>query len=91
MFVIDLNCIFPFFINLLLNYMCSYFLTFIQGVILSAKKANSAAAKATRAWGRGVSCSGVEKRNTDVPIDYKGPIPGIQVGQTWQYRLQACI
>uniref|UniRef100_A0A914W973 RING-type E3 ubiquitin transferase n=1 Tax=Plectus sambesii TaxID=2011161 RepID=A0A914W973_9BILA len=59
-----------------------------KGIKLSAKKANSAAAKATRAWGRGVSCSGVGNKNTDVPTDYKGPIPGIQVGQTWQYRLQ---
>lgn len=49
----------------------------------SAKKGNS-----TRDWGRGMACVGRTKECTIVPKDHYGPIPGIDVGTCWKYRLQ---
>ncbi|XP_023332891.1 E3 ubiquitin-protein ligase UHRF1 isoform X4 [Eurytemora carolleeae] len=42
----------------------------------------------SRDWGRGLATEGRSKECTIVPKDHFGPIPGIEVGMCWQYRLQ---
>ena len=41
-----------------------------------------------RDWGRGQATEGRSKECTIVAKDHFGPIPGIEVGMCWQYRLQ---
>uniref|UniRef100_A0A8D8VVT0 RING-type E3 ubiquitin transferase n=1 Tax=Cacopsylla melanoneura TaxID=428564 RepID=A0A8D8VVT0_9HEMI len=57
----------------------------------SKKKARMASSKSTstRDWGKGMACVGRTKVCTIVPSDHFGPIPGIEVGQTFLYRVQA--
>ncbi|XP_045779852.1 E3 ubiquitin-protein ligase UHRF1-like [Maniola jurtina] len=43
--------------------------------------------EATRDWGRGMACVGKTK-DSDMPADHFGPIPGIEVGMIWRYRMQ---
>lgn len=57
----------------------------------SKKKARMAStnSKSTRDWGKGMACVGRTKVCTIVPSDHFGPIPGIEVGQSYLYRFQA--
>lgn len=57
----------------------------------SKKKAKMASAnsKSKRDWGQGMACVGRTKVCTIVPSDHFGPIPGIEVGQSYLYRFQA--
>ena len=42
-----------------------------------------------RDWGRGYATAGRTKTCTKVDKNHFGPIPGIDVGMSWQYRIQA--
>jgi len=54
--------------------------------VVSAKKSKSLGANQAKAWGGGVSCSGVTKC-TIVPPEHVGPIPGVPVGSVWKHRI----
>ena len=45
-------------------------------------------AKISRDWGRGMATAGKTKTNTSIPKNHFGPIPGVDVGMSWQYRIQ---
>jgi E3 ubiquitin-protein ligase UHRF1 len=45
-------------------------------------------AKSTRDWGKGMACVGRTKECTLVPRNHYGPIPGVEVGTSWLYRVQ---
>ncbi|CAL1569345.1 unnamed protein product [Knipowitschia caucasica] len=57
----------------------------------SKKKAKmpSATTESQRDWGKGMACVGRTKECTIVPRTHYGPIPGIPVGTTWKFRVQA--
>lgn len=57
----------------------------------SKKKAKMASAKGntSRDWGKGFACAGRQKVCTIVPQNHFGPIPGVEVGTLWKFRLQA--
>lgn len=56
----------------------------------SKKKAKMASAKGntSRDWGKGFACAGRQKVCTIVPQNHFGPIPGVEVGTLWKFRLQ---
>ncbi|GIX75163.1 e3 ubiquitin-protein ligase UHRF1 [Caerostris extrusa] len=56
----------------------------------SKKKAKMASANssATRDWGKGMACVGRTKECTIVPPNHFGPIPGVEVGTMWKFRVQ---
>ena len=41
-----------------------------------------------RDWGRGMATAGRTKTNTSIAKGHFGPIPGMEVGMSWQYRIQ---
>ena len=41
-----------------------------------------------RDWGRGMATAGRSKTCTIVPKDHFGPVPGIEVGMGWEFRMQ---
>lgn len=41
-------------------------------------------------WGRGMACVGRRKECTIVPCNHFGPIPGVEVGSSWMFRVQVC-
>ena len=41
-----------------------------------------------RDWGKGMACSGRTKTCTIVGPEHAGPIPGIDCGMHWEYRMQ---
>ncbi|XP_048006035.1 E3 ubiquitin-protein ligase UHRF1-like [Leguminivora glycinivorella] len=45
------------------------------------------AATTTRDWGRGMACVGKTK-TCSMPANHFGPIPGIEVGMCWRFRIQ---
>ncbi|XP_054280834.1 E3 ubiquitin-protein ligase UHRF1-like [Macrosteles quadrilineatus] len=57
----------------------------------SKKKAKMASKQnnTTRDWGKGMACVGRTKVCTIVPHDHFGPVPGIEVGTCWKFRIQA--
>lgn len=42
-----------------------------------------------RDWGKGMACAGRTKECTIVPPNHFGPIPGVDVGTCWKFRLNA--
>ncbi|KAI9012629.1 PUA-like domain-containing protein [Phycomyces nitens] len=56
--------------------------------IRNTKAAKSNAAKQTKKWGGGVSCSGRDSECIVVPKTHVGHIPGIRCGQSWTYRMK---
>ncbi|XP_014205108.1 E3 ubiquitin-protein ligase UHRF1-like [Copidosoma floridanum] len=58
------------------------------GQKVMAKKVSGIAVVKKRDWGKGMACVGRTKVCTIVPLNHKGPIPGIEVGTTWKYRFQ---
>ncbi|MPC40208.1 E3 ubiquitin-protein ligase UHRF1 [Portunus trituberculatus] len=56
----------------------------------SKKKAKMASAKGntSRDWGKGFACAGRQKVCTIVPQNHFGPVPGVEVGTLWKFRLQ---
>lgn len=45
--------------------------------------------KTKRDWGKGMACAGRTKECTIVPPNHFGPIPGVDVGTCWKFRLNA--
>ncbi|XP_076642179.1 ubiquitin-like with PHD and ring finger domains 1 [Halictus rubicundus] len=41
-----------------------------------------------RDWGAGMACVGRTKECSIVPPNHRGPIPGVEVGMCWMYRVQ---
>ncbi|CAH0547983.1 unnamed protein product [Brassicogethes aeneus] len=56
----------------------------------SQKKAKMASSKgdAKRDWGKGMACVGRTKECTIVSKNHYGPVPGVEVGTCWKFRLQ---
>ena len=52
------------------------------------KKDRNPGVSCKRDWGNGMATSGRQKTCTKVPPNHFGPIPGIDVGMTWKYRIQ---
>ena len=44
--------------------------------------------KCSRDWGGGMATTGRSKTCTKVPPNHFGPIPGVEVGMCWKYRIQ---
>nr|XP_018914523.1 PREDICTED: E3 ubiquitin-protein ligase UHRF1-like [Bemisia tabaci] len=57
----------------------------------SKKKAKMASKKnnTSRDWGKGMACVGRMKECSIVPSNHFGPVPGVEVGTIWKFRLQA--
>ncbi|KAK4872140.1 hypothetical protein RN001_016264 [Aquatica leii] len=53
-----------------------------------SKMASSNPRNSNRDWGRGMACVGRTKECTIVPKDHYGPIPGVEVGTRWKFRVQ---
>ncbi|XP_050407733.2 E3 ubiquitin-protein ligase UHRF1-like [Patella vulgata] len=51
-------------------------------------KMASATSKSSRDWGKGMACVGRTSQCTIVPPNHFGPIPGIEVGMMWKFRVQ---
>jgi len=51
-------------------------------------KAPAASGKSKRDWGQGMATVGRTKSCTKVDKDHMGPIPGIEVGMCWKFRMQ---
>lgn len=56
----------------------------------SKKKARlpSAVSHCTRDWGKGMACVGRTRECTIVPPNHIGPVPGVEVGMSWLFRVQ---
>jgi len=54
------------------------------------KNAPSMVKEQKRDWGKGFACAGRSKTNTNVVSNFKGQIPGTEVGQMWLMRIQLC-
>ncbi|XP_068081324.1 E3 ubiquitin-protein ligase UHRF1 [Anabrus simplex] len=56
----------------------------------SKKKSKMASnlSNSSRDWGKGMACVGRTKECTIVPPNHYGPIPGVEVGTCWKFRLQ---
>ncbi|GLH14953.1 Ubiquitin [Gryllus bimaculatus] len=52
------------------------------------EKMASAVNSSSRDWGKGMACVGRTKECTLVPPNHYGPIPGVEVGTCWKFRLQ---
>ncbi|RZF35109.1 hypothetical protein LSTR_LSTR009415 [Laodelphax striatellus] len=48
----------------------------------------SVANESTRDWGKGMACVGRTKVCTIVPSNHFGPVPGVEVGTCWKFRIQ---
>lgn len=53
------------------------------------QKMASSAGTCSRDWGKGMACVGRTRVCTLVPSNHFGPIPGVPVGSSWKFRLQA--
>lgn len=56
-----------------------------------SKKKNKNRTSNAKHLGGGMANVGCSKVCTIVPSDHFGPIPGIEVGTSWMYRIQVCI
>ncbi|XP_062593706.1 E3 ubiquitin-protein ligase UHRF1-like [Saccostrea cucullata] len=56
----------------------------------SKKKSKMASStnQTSRDWGRGMACVGRQKVCNVVPPNHFGPIPGVEVGTMWKFRVQ---
>ncbi|ESO04458.1 hypothetical protein HELRODRAFT_79229 [Helobdella robusta] len=56
----------------------------------SSKKTKMASSQSTsnRDWGKGMACQGRSKMCTIVPSNHFGPVPGVEVGSLWKFRVQ---
>ncbi|XP_029175754.1 E3 ubiquitin-protein ligase UHRF1-like [Nylanderia fulva] len=54
----------------------------------SKKKSKSEDKKPKKDWGKGMACVGKTKICSLVPSNHRGPIPGVEVGTSWMFRLQ---
>ncbi|XP_050683115.1 E3 ubiquitin-protein ligase UHRF1-like isoform X2 [Leptidea sinapis] len=53
----------------------------------AAKQRKKQTSKSGRDWGRGMACVGKTK-TCAMPANHFGPIPGVEVGMCWRYRIQ---
>ncbi|KAG7209691.1 hypothetical protein KM043_011335 [Ampulex compressa] len=53
-----------------------------------SKKKTTANENNKRDWGKGMACVGRTKECSIVPPNHRGPIPGVEVGMCWIYRVQ---
>nr|XP_015840552.1 PREDICTED: E3 ubiquitin-protein ligase UHRF1 isoform X2 [Tribolium castaneum] len=44
--------------------------------------------RSNQLWGKGMACVGRTSECTIVPKDHYGPIPGVEVGTCWKFRVQ---
>ncbi|XP_025424158.1 E3 ubiquitin-protein ligase UHRF1-like isoform X2 [Sipha flava] len=54
----------------------------------SKKKGPESISTSKRDWGKGMACVGRTKKCNIVPSNHFGPIPGVEVGTTWLFRVQ---
>ena len=54
-------------------------------------KMPSASTSSNRDWGKGFACAGRQKICTLVPNNHFGPIPGVEVGTMWKFRVQVSL
>lgn len=52
------------------------------------KKKTNENSNSKRDWGKGMACVGRTKECSIVPSHHRGPIPGVEVGMCWIYRVQ---
>ncbi|KZC11835.1 E3 ubiquitin-protein ligase UHRF1 [Dufourea novaeangliae] len=52
------------------------------------KKKKTENSSSKRDWGKGMACVGRTKECSIVPPNHRGPIPGVEVGMCWMYRVQ---
>ncbi|XP_029037655.2 E3 ubiquitin-protein ligase UHRF1-like [Osmia bicornis bicornis] len=52
------------------------------------KKKTNENTNSKRDWGKGMACVGRTKECSIVPPNHRGPIPGVEVGMCWMYRVQ---
>lgn len=71
------------------------FIKFINHYFLKAgdklkqtKKKTNENNSSKRDWGKGMACVGRTKECSIVPPNHRGPIPGVEVGMCWMYRVQ---
>jgi len=55
---------------------------------VSKKKTPEAMSTSKRDWGSGMACVRRTKKCTIVPSNHFGPIPGVEVGTIWAFRVQ---
>jgi len=55
---------------------------------VSKKKTPESMSTSKRDWGKGMACVGRTKKCNIVPSNHFGPIPGVEVGTTWLFRVQ---
>jgi len=55
---------------------------------MAKKKLAAGTKESTRDWGKGFACTGRNKTCTKVDKNHFGPIPGIEVGMAWKFRMQ---
>lgn len=58
---------------------------------LKTSKKKTPGSTSKRDWGKGMACVGRTSICTIVPPTHFGPIPGVEVGTTWMYRLQVSL
>lgn len=44
-----------------------------------------------RNWGNGMGCAGRTRECTIVQMDHYGPVPGVEVGTCWKFRMQVSV
>ncbi|XP_054008845.1 E3 ubiquitin-protein ligase UHRF1-like [Hylaeus anthracinus] len=52
------------------------------------KKKTNENSNSKRDWGKGMACVGRTKECSIVPPNHRGPVPGVEVGMCWIYRVQ---
>jgi E3 ubiquitin-protein ligase UHRF1 len=55
---------------------------------MTKKKMAAGTKDSKRDWGKGFACTGRNKTCTVVDKNHFGPIPGIEVGMSWMFRMQ---
>lgn len=55
---------------------------------VSKKKTPASTSSSKRDWGKGMACVARTKECKIVPSNHFGPIPGIEVGTCWLFRVQ---
>lgn len=59
-----------------------------EGLKHSKRKSQMPSSKGTgRDWGKGFACAGRQKSCNLVPTNHFGPIPGVEVGTCWKFRI----
>ncbi|XP_046382805.1 E3 ubiquitin-protein ligase UHRF1-like [Ischnura elegans] len=79
------------------EWFCAECKTDVSEVVMAGEKLKASKKKASlvssksetkRDWGSGMACVGRTKECTIVPSNHYGPIPGVEVGTSWLFRVQ---